>query len=50
MPNVPRNIAEHVGHTPVVELARLAPEGVRLFGKLESFNPGAASRIASAWP
>ena len=40
MPQVPRNIAEHVGRTPVVELARLAPEGVRLFGKLEAFNPG----------
>ncbi len=37
---VPRNIARHVGRTPMVELTRLAPEGVRLFGKLESFNPG----------
>ena len=26
--------------TPMVELARLAPEGVGLFGKLEAFNPG----------
>ncbi|MDX6691252.1 MAG: cysteine synthase [Solirubrobacteraceae bacterium] len=24
----------------MIELARIAPEGVRLFGKLESFNPG----------
>ncbi len=40
MPHVPSNIAEHVGRTPMVELTRLAPEGVRLFGKLESFNPG----------
>ena len=40
MGSVPRNIAEHVGRTPMVELARMAPEGVRLFGKLESFNPG----------
>jgi cysteine synthase A len=37
---VPSNIAEHVGGTPMVELARLAPEGVRLFGKLEALNPG----------
>ena len=37
---VPRNIAEHVGRTPMVELARMAPEGVRLFGKLEAANPG----------
>ena len=34
------NIAGHVGRTPMVELARLAPDGVRVFGKLESFNPG----------
>ena len=40
MPPVTSNIAEHVGRTPMVELARLAPEGVELFGKLESFNPG----------
>jgi cysteine synthase len=32
-------ILNTVGDTPVVELPRLAPAGVRLFGKLESFNP-----------
>jgi cysteine synthase A len=37
---VAQNIADHVGRTPMVELTRLAPDGVRLFGKLESFNPG----------
>src|SRR3954451_3269672 len=30
----------HGGRTPMVELRRLAPEGIELFGKLESFNPG----------
>ena len=40
MSRVPANIAEHVGRTPMVEMRRLAPEGVELFGKLESFNPG----------
>ncbi len=40
MSDIPRNLAEIVGRTPVVELARLAPEGVRLFGKLEASNPG----------
>ncbi len=40
MSSIPINIAEHVGGTPMIELTRLAPEGVRLFGKLESFNPG----------
>jgi cysteine synthase len=37
---VPSNIADHVGRTPMVELTRLAPRGVRLFGKLEACNPG----------
>jgi cysteine synthase A len=40
MPPIPVNIAEHVGRTPMLELARMAPEGARIFGKLESFNPG----------
>jgi cysteine synthase A len=40
MTRIPANIAEHVGRTPMIELARMAPEGVRIFGKLESFNPG----------
>jgi cysteine synthase A len=37
---VPSNIAEHVGRTPMVELTRMAPQGVRMFGKLEAYNPG----------
>jgi len=37
---VATNIAQHVGRTPMVELTRLAPEGVRVFGKLEALNPG----------
>jgi cysteine synthase A len=37
---IPSNIADHVGRTPMVELTRLAPRGVRLFGKLEAYNPG----------
>jgi cysteine synthase A len=40
MTPIPVNIADYVGRTPMVELTRLAPLGVRLFGKLESFNPG----------
>src|ERR1044071_1568214 len=40
MPPIPTNIAALVGRTPVIELARLAPDGVRLFGKLEAANPG----------
>ncbi|MFL5298546.1 MAG: pyridoxal-phosphate dependent enzyme [Phenylobacterium sp.] len=34
-----RSVLHTIGDTPVVELSKLAPPGVRLFGKLECFNP-----------
>src|SRR5438128_10415844 len=43
MPQIPINIAELVGRTPIVELAQMLDEpapGARLFAKLEAFNPG----------
>jgi len=40
MARIPINIAEHVGRTPMVQMTRLAPEGVELFAKLEMQNPG----------
>ncbi|HVF79430.1 MAG TPA: cysteine synthase A [Solirubrobacteraceae bacterium] len=40
MGRIPVSIADYVGRTPMLELTRLAPADVRLFGKLESFNPG----------
>src|ERR671925_1080924 len=40
MSQIPINIADHVGRTPMVQLTRIAPEGVELFAKLEMFNPG----------
>src|ERR671937_530420 len=40
MSRIPINIAAHVGNTPIVQLTRIAPEGVELFAKLEMFNPG----------
>jgi len=40
MSSIPVNIAEHVGRTPMVQLTRVAPEGVELFAKLEMYNPG----------
>lgn len=42
MSTIPVNIADHVGRTPMVELTRLAPDGVRLFGKLEAYKIGRA--------
>jgi cysteine synthase len=40
MPHIPVNISEHVGDTPMVQLTRIAPDGVELFAKLEMYNPG----------
>jgi cysteine synthase A len=40
MGSIPINIADHVGRTPMVQLTRIAPEGVELFAKLEMLNPG----------
>jgi cystathionine beta-synthase (O-acetyl-L-serine) len=38
---VAKNVHELVGHTPVVEITQFPlPEGVRIFAKLEYFNPG----------
>jgi cysteine synthase len=39
---IPVNIADHVGRTPMVELARILPDDARgrLFAKLEMLNPG----------
>jgi cysteine synthase A len=44
MPQIPINIAEHVGRTPMVQLTRVLPDGCdcELFAKLEAFNPGAS--------
>src|SRR5580698_9909106 len=33
------NILETVGHTPVVRINKLAPDGVNLYVKIEAFNP-----------
>ena len=34
------DLVEAIGHTPLVELKRLSPKpGVRIYAKLESYNP-----------
>jgi len=34
------DIVQSIGHTPLVELKRLSPKpGVRIYAKLESYNP-----------
>ncbi len=40
MGDIPINIADHVGRTPMVRFGRLAPDGAQVFGKLEMLNPG----------
>jgi cysteine synthase A len=40
MAQIPTNISDHIGNTPMVRLSRLEPEGVELYGKLEAYNPG----------
>ena len=39
MPGRHANILETIGRTPVIRINRLAPAGVNLFVKCESFNP-----------
>ena len=44
------SILDTIGRTPVVRLNRLAPEGIDLYAKVESFNPGGSvkDRLALA--
>jgi cysteine synthase A len=39
MSGIHDSILDTIGDTPVVRLARLAPAGVEIFAKIESFNP-----------
>src|SRR5271154_1843903 len=34
-----QSILETVGHTPVVRINKLAPDGINLYVKIEAFNP-----------
>src|ERR1700709_420790 len=44
MGQIPTNISDHIGNTPMLRLSRLEPEGVELYGKLEAFNPGGSGK------
>ncbi|WP_338549412.1 cysteine synthase A [Roseovarius phycicola] len=39
MSQIKSSILDTIGNTPIVKINKLAPEGVELFVKLESFNP-----------
>ena len=36
---IDKNIIETIGHTPMVDISNISPNGVKIFAKLESFNP-----------
>lgn len=38
-----------IGNTPVIRIQRLAPEGVRMFVKVEAFNPMSSVKDRLAW-
>jgi len=44
------SILDTIGHTPIIRLNRLAPAGVEVYVKVESFNPGSSvkDRLALA--
>lgn len=44
------SILDTIGNTPIVKLQRLAPQGVAVYAKVESFNPGGSvkDRLALA--
>jgi cysteine synthase A len=39
---VAKNLAELIGHTPMVEINKVSPEGTKIIAKLEFFNPMAS--------
>jgi len=48
--SIHNSITDTIGHTPVIRLNRLAPAGVEVYVKMESFNPGSSvkDRLALA--
>lgn len=48
MAKIASDVTWLIGNTPLVELRRLAPDGVRLLGKLESLNPGSSNKARAA--
>ena len=43
-----RNLIEHIGNTPIVEISGIEGQKARLAVKLESFNPGGSSKDRAA--
>lgn len=47
-PSGPGGLLSAIGHTPLVDLSMGFPEGPRVWGKLESFNPGGSAKDRTA--
>lgn len=48
MPHIAADVTCLVGRTPLVDLARVSPPGVRIVGKLESRNPSGSNKDRAA--
>jgi cysteine synthase A len=48
MARIAADVTWLVGRTPLVELSRLSPPGVRIVGKLESWNPSGSNKDRAA--
>ena len=48
MVRIAADISWLVGHTPLVDLARLSPSGTRLVGKLEAWSPSGSNKDRAA--
>lgn len=40
MPNIKKNVLEAIGNTPLVSLGRISPPDLKIYAKLEFYNPG----------
>ena len=48
MARIAADVTWLIGHTPLVELARLSPPGVRIVGKLDAWNPSGSNKDRAA--
>ncbi|KAJ3029423.1 UNVERIFIED_CONTAM: hypothetical protein HDU68_012190 [Siphonaria sp. JEL0065] len=48
MSNIHSSVLSVVGNTPVIRINRLAPEGINLYVKMESMNPGGSVKDRAA--
>ena len=42
MTKIYNNVRETIGNTPIIKINKLAPDGVNIYVKVESFNPMAS--------